>query len=88
MSLAVFVTPKLVRISDPNSNPMDVWMVEFPFWLAKYLCDQKAHNENGQQLNAICQAAPPTFHIPCAFTGLFKWFCLNGFVLSVLFMVY
>ncbi|XP_032777925.1 uncharacterized protein LOC116916707 [Daphnia magna] len=63
MSLAVFVTPKLVRILDPNSNLVDVWVVEFPFWLAKYLCDQRTHNENDQQLNSICQMAPSTFDI-------------------------
>ncbi|XP_057370262.1 uncharacterized protein LOC130691346 [Daphnia carinata] len=63
MSLAVFVTPKLVRILDPNSNLVDVWVVEFPFWLAKYLCDQKTHNENDQQLNSVCQMAPSTFNV-------------------------
>ncbi|KAI9564869.1 hypothetical protein GHT06_008610 [Daphnia sinensis] len=66
MSLAVFVTPKLVRILDPNSNLVDVWVVEFPFWLAKYLCDQKFLGENDKQLNSISQMAPSTFDISCS----------------------
>jgi hypothetical protein len=56
MSLAIFVSPKLVRILDPNSNPIDVWVVEFPFWLAKYLCEQKAQNERDQQVNEDCSS--------------------------------
>ncbi|XP_046447318.1 uncharacterized protein LOC124196342 isoform X2 [Daphnia pulex] len=59
MSLAIFVSPKLVRILDPNSNPIDVWVVEFPFWLAKYLCEQKAQNESDQQVNEDC---PSEYH--------------------------
>ena len=48
MSLACFVQPQLVRILDADLNPIDVWMVEFPYWLAKYLCDLKAQNSYQQ----------------------------------------
>lgn len=39
MPFAVAVTPKLVRMLDFDGNPADTWVVECPFWLAKYLCD-------------------------------------------------
>ena len=44
MALSCFVTPELVRMLDANLEPVDVWMVEFPFWLAKQICDIKAQN--------------------------------------------
>ncbi|EFX66185.1 hypothetical protein DAPPUDRAFT_332445 [Daphnia pulex] len=52
MSLAI-ASPKLVRILDPNSNPIDVRVDEFSFCLAKYLCEQEAQNESAQQENEI-----------------------------------
>jgi len=70
MSLAIFVSPKLVRVLDPNSNPIDVWVVEFPFWLAKYLCEQKAQNEIDHQVNEVCQGLSPKYHS----SGLFRHF--------------
>ncbi len=58
-------SPKLVRILDPNSNPIDVWVDEFSFWLANYFCEQEAQKESDQQVNEIC---PSEYY----FSGLFR----------------
>ena len=48
MSFPCFVTPELVRMLDANLEPVNVWMVEFPLWLAKQICDIKAQNRTQQ----------------------------------------
>jgi hypothetical protein len=77
MSLAIFVSPKLVSILDPNSNPIDVWVIEFPFWLAKYLCEQKAQNESDQQVDESFQSVSPVYH----YSGIFLYhFLIRNYI--------
>jgi hypothetical protein len=75
MSLAI-ASPRLVRILDPNSNPIDVWVDEFSFCLGKYLRELEAQNESDQQVNEIY---PSEYYS----SGLFRHSFLYSVIISV-----
>jgi len=46
MPYALVVQPQLVSILDFHGNPTDVWVVEAPSWLAKFLSESSLNEEN------------------------------------------
>ena len=63
MPYALVVQPQLVSILDFHGNPTDVWVVEAPSWLAKFLSKSSLNEEN--QIEAEPQRNPfPMYYAP------------------------
>ncbi len=62
MPYALVVQPQLISILDFHGNPTDVWVVEAPSWLAKFLSESTLNEEN--QIEAEPQLNP--FPLYCA----------------------
>ena len=46
MPYALVIQPQLVSILDFDGNPADVWVVEVPSWVAKFLSESSLDDEN------------------------------------------
>ena len=46
MPYALVIQPQLVSILDFHGNPADVWVVEVPSWVAKFLSESSLDDEN------------------------------------------
>jgi len=46
MPYALVIQPQLVSILDFDGNPADVWVVEVPSWVAKFLRESSLDDEN------------------------------------------
>jgi len=46
MPYALVIQPQPVHILDFDGNPADVWVVEVPSWLAKFLSESSLDEEN------------------------------------------